>query len=315
MEGSSTGRATAFGMDITCAAPVAFLSGANAAATGRAISLSIHPGELARTVWPQNAKLICDEKLPSGDINFRIETNAREDYLLWGPEYGSHLLSADASSLRCFPEGQPDGAWQRLLIAQALPFGALLHGLEVFHASAVGLEGTAIAFLGASGSGKTSIALEFCQRGACFIADDVLALEHNEGELLAHPGSPVAGVNNASTSPDGREHPEGLPTIAALERESIVGVSGASGSLPLSSLFFLDRRRDGPQAPQFTAVNDALSLLTSTFNFVLATPARLKGLLNVCAIASRLRVERIRIGPGTDLSTLADAVERRLGLT
>jgi hypothetical protein len=315
MESAFPGRVTAFGLDIKCATPVPFLSGANAAATGRTIGLSIHSDEPARAVWPQAAELICDEKLPGGDVNFRIERNLQAGYLLWGPDYGSHLLAADAGTLRCFPEGRPQGAWQRFLIAQALPFAALLHGLEVFHASSVGLDGAAIAFLGTSGSGKTSIALELCRRGARFMADDVLALERDEGRLLAHPGSPVAGVTIAGTPRGAREHPEDLPVIAALERESIVGVRGASGPMQLASLFFLERRRDGPRAPQFTAVEDALSLLTSTFNFVLATPARLEELLDVCAIASRLRVERIRTDLETDRSTLADAIERRLGLT
>ena len=75
-----------------------------------------------------------------------------------------------------------------------LPFAALLQGLEVFHASAVVQGGEAIALLGPSRAGKTSLALELCARGASFLADDVLALETREDALFAHPGSPVAGV-------------------------------------------------------------------------------------------------------------------------
>jgi hypothetical protein len=61
------------------------------------------------------------------------------------------------------------------------------------------------------------------------------------------------------------------------------------------------------------ATADAQMLLSATFNFVLATPRRLRGLLEVCALAARLRVELIGCGPATGVSELADAIERHLG--
>ena len=55
---------------------------------------------------------------------FRIEAHPEAGYLLSGREQGAHLLSADGRQLRCAPEGSPDNVWQRLLIAQVLPFAA-----------------------------------------------------------------------------------------------------------------------------------------------------------------------------------------------
>ena len=54
-------------------------------------------------------------------------------------------------------------------------------------------------------------------------------------------------------------------------------------------------------------------LLAATFNFVLATPDRLQGLLEVCALAAELTVERIVIGPGCGAPAVAQAIQRRLG--
>jgi hypothetical protein len=245
-------------------------------------------------------------------VNFRIETHPQEGYLLFGPEYGAHLLSADGSRLRCFPEGQPEGAWQRLLIAQILPFAALLHGLEVFHASAVVRDGTAVAFLGPSRSGKTSLALELCRRGASFLADDVLALESRDGALFANPGSPIAGVDRESAPASAGEFASDEQIVAVNERERMVRMRGASEPAPLGALFFIDRRADGPEEPRFTTTSDPQLLLAATFNFVLATPERLRGLLDVCALAARSRVEIIASGPRTTTSELADAVELRV---
>ncbi len=87
---------------------------------------------------------------------------------------------------------------------------------------------------------------------------------------------------------------------------------GADAPTRLRALFFLDRRADGPEEPRFESTVDVQLLLAATFNFVLATPARLRGLLDVCALAARLHVERIVVGPVTTASELSVAVRQRL---
>jgi hypothetical protein len=195
-----------------------------------------------------------------------------------------------------------------------LPFAAVLRGLEVFHASAVMREGEAIALLGPSRSGKTSLALELCARGASFVADDVLALEAREGRLLANPGSPIAGASR-EPSEDAQQAVSHEQVVAINDRERMVRISGATGPAPLSALFFIDRKADGRESVEFQPTPDARLLLAATFNFVLATPRRLEGLLEVCALAARLRVELISCAPATGIAELADAIERRLSST
>jgi hypothetical protein len=305
--------ATAFGLDVHCAIPLSFLQGTSADPTGRKLSVSVQAPEAGKLPWPESAELACKELQPDGSEVFRIESHPEAGYLIAGPEYGANLLSSDGRSLRCAPEDHPEGAWQRLLVAQALPFAALLHGLEVLHASAVVRDETAVAFLGPSRSGKTSLALELCNRGACFLADDVLAVESRGQELIAHPGTAVAGVDRDRPEPlraTNVDSPEELVAINA--RERLLRMQSASNPRPLSALFFLDRRADGPERPRFETAADAQMLLAATFNFVLATPQRLRGLLDVCAHAARLRVERIITGPDSDTAEVGTAVERRL---
>jgi len=311
---ATTTTATAFGLDIESELPLLLLTGSTAKPTGRALGVSVRGSDAAKLRWPDAARLVCDERQPDGTPIYQIEAHPDAGYLLSGPEYGAHRLSADGRSLWCDPEGLPDADWQRLLIAQVLPFAALLQGLEVFHASSVVWRGQAVAFLGYSSAGKTSLALELCRRGAGFLVDDVLALERREGRLLAHPGTPVAGV--ARVGEGNAEQTEELPhegVVAVNARERLVRVAGAPEPAPVAALFFLDRRVDGPGTPRFEPAADAQMLLSATFNLVLATPARLRGLLEVCALAARLRVERIVCGPATSVSELGAAVELRLG--
>ncbi len=303
---------TAFGLDIESQLPLVLLDGAEAEPTGRTLGVTVREG--ARLRWPASSQRLCDDFQPDGSLVYKIEADPDAGYLISGPEYGAHLLSRDGRLLQCDPEGLADESWQRLLIAQVLPFAALLHGLEVFHASAVVRDGRAVAFLGRSRSGKTSLALELCRRGARFLADDVLALECRDGRLLAHPGSPLAGVervNGESESQIGEA--VGGQVVAVNARERLVRVAGAGEPAPIAAMFFLDRSGDGCGSPCFEPADDAQMLLSATFNFVLATPERLRGLLEVCALAARTRVERIVCGPDASVEEIGTAVELRLG--
>jgi hypothetical protein len=305
-------RATVFGLDVWAELPLCFLQGASARATGRTLEVSGHAGGVEVLGWPEGAALLSDELEPDGAVCFRIEAHPEAGYLLWGPAYGAHLLSADGRRLRCAPADASEEVWQRLLIAQVLPFAAILHGLEVFHASAVVIDEQAVAFVGPSRSGKTSVALELCRLGASFLADDVLALEIDGAGLLGHPGSPVAGVDHAEVERAQVDSAIG-EILGVNARERLVRMRAAAGPAPLASMFFLERRADGPTQPRFEPIADTKMLLSATFNFVLATPQRLRGLLDVCALLAQRRVERILVGPSVDASQLGVAVSRRVG--
>lgn len=306
--------ATVFGIDVHADAPVQLLGRPLARATGRALHMSLQAGgEQARRLRGAG-ELLCDERKESGEVNFQIESRPEEGYLIWGPEYGFHTLSLDGSKLRSSPGDSVGREWQRLLIAQVLPFATLLQGLEVFHASAVVLDDRAVGLIGPSGSGKTSLALELCRLGAGFLADDVLALEMRDGDLLGHPGTPAAGIDRGEVERlrDIWTHePEVLWENA---RELVVRMATVAAPAPLGTLLFLDRRPGGPSTPQFEPVVDPKLLLSATFNFVHASAERLRGLLDVCSLAATRRVERVVTGPAVDVRQLGEAVMRQMSV-
>jgi hypothetical protein len=299
-----------FGLDVLSARELSLLRGATAPPTGRRLTLSIL-GPAAGTEWPAQSELISEERDREGTLIYEIRTHPHRGYLIAGPAYGTHVLSADGRQLSCVPGEIPDAVWQRLLIAQVLPFAAVLRGLEVLHASAVAFDGGAVAFAGPSRSGKTSLALECCKLGGTFLADDVLTVEVGDGAVLAHPGSPLAGLDRAEAQRTATGAAE-RQVIGENERELLVSVAPGARIAPLSATFFLRRSNDGPSRVQFQPVTNAATTLASTFNFLLAGPERLLRLLEVSALIADTRAEEVHFGPSLDASALALAIAQRI---
>lgn len=310
------GRATAFGLDLDSETPLPFFEdldqdldqGAGARATGRPLHISY--GEQAPP-WPEEAELISDERGLDGEVIFQIEAGDGA-YRFQGPAYGCTVLSGDGTEVRGTPGERGFEEWQRLLVAQVLPFAAALQGLEVLHAGAVVVERAGVALSGPSGSGKTSLALALQRRGAELLADDVVAVERAGEELLAHPGAPISGIDLAEAERLGTQGDEHAGVLAVNARERVARAALVPGPVPLGALFLLDRRAEGPEEPSFEPEGDPRQLLASTFNLLLASPERLAGLLDVCARLAARRVERVTFGAATDPDELAAAIWARL---
>jgi hypothetical protein len=302
-------RTTVFGLDVHSDAALPFLDGATAAATGRELNVAV--AEDGQVSWPSSARLISDERNRDGSVNFQIEDGGEAGYRIAGPLYGASAIAADGSRLQGSPGEGGMAAWQRLLIAQALPFAAVMHGLEVLHASAVATAAGAVALSGPSGSGKTSLALAMERRGATLLADDVLAVEYAGEELLAHPGAPVTGIEVGEAERLSGAGFDLGEVLAVDRRERVARAHLGATPRPLRAFFFLQRVPEVAE-PRFERAPDPQLLLASTFNLVLASPERLAGLLEVCAILARRRVERLVFGPGVGPAALAVAIEARL---
>ena len=67
----------------------------------------------------------------------------------------------------------------------------------VLHASCVALEGRGVLICGASGSGKSALALELMARGAALVADDRTELRRDGATLLAKAPEPISGLIEA----------------------------------------------------------------------------------------------------------------------
>lgn len=129
--------------------------------------------------------------LPDGRLwteFYRVERG----YLIRFPDFADYEIDSQGTVARCFPvPGVAVQTLWHLFHNQVLPLALSHQGNLVFHGSAVEVGQGAIAFLGASGKGKSTLAASFASNGFPFLTDDGLLLESSSAAgWLAMPSQP-----------------------------------------------------------------------------------------------------------------------------
>jgi energy-coupling factor transporter ATP-binding protein EcfA2 len=109
-------------------------------------------------------------------------------YLLRFPGLADFEVSTDGTVVVARPAAGTDAATiEHLYLNQLVPLALSRQGRPAFHASVVSVPGGCIAFLGASGMGKSTLAASFALSGAAFLTDDALIVDDSGTEILAMP--------------------------------------------------------------------------------------------------------------------------------
>jgi hypothetical protein len=113
------------------------------------------------------------------------------DYLLRFPGLADFKVTGDGTEVNAFPaETTDDVTLEHLYINQVVPLALSRQGRPSFHASVVTVPGGAVAFLGKTGTGKSTLAASFALEGAEFLTDDSLLVEESEDGCFALPSHP-----------------------------------------------------------------------------------------------------------------------------
>lgn len=129
--------------------------------------------------------------LPDGTDWVRFARSG-SDYLLRFTRLADFLVSADAARVRCWPRaGTPVETVRHLFLNQVLPLVLGHRGRLVVHASAIVTPQGAVAFLGGSGRGKSTLAASFWAAGFPLVTDDCLRIDDRGGTLVAVPSYPA----------------------------------------------------------------------------------------------------------------------------
>lgn len=154
------------------------------------------------------------------------------------------------------------------LLGQVFAFALHLRGYACLHASAVSVGGKAALFAGEPGTGKSSTAAAFAERGFPLVADDVAAIRREgDGRLVVAPSFPLLrlwpdaaeflyGSGSAGELP--RAQPGEEKRLVRLERR--VGTF-QDGGAPLGAIYLLGARSDEATAPRIERIGDAGRLI------------------------------------------------------
>jgi len=109
-------------------------------------------------------------------------------YLLRFPGLADFEVSADGAAVIAHTaDGNDEAYLVNLYTNQLVPLALSRQGRPAYHASVVTVPGGAVAFLGKTGMGKSTLAASFALDDAAFLTDDALLIEERDGGCLAMP--------------------------------------------------------------------------------------------------------------------------------
>jgi hypothetical protein len=196
---------------------------------------------------------------------------------------GEFLVSRDGRCITCARFTEALESFQVYLLGQALSFALVKNGFEPLHATCVIVRGQAVAFLGDSGFGKSSLAASFLQMGHRLLTDDLLTLQKSDDGFTAYPGPPRIKLFPEMARRFIGEPVNSVPMNSGTRKLVIpLDSNRTCGSpVPLRVVYTLlsPGEQAGEQSVRIKPLSPResfLTLLSNTFNYVILDPSRLQ---------------------------------------
>ncbi|MGE3277965.1 MAG: hypothetical protein AB7O67_22850 [Vicinamibacterales bacterium] len=211
--------------------------------------------------------------------------------------------------------GTPRRTVRHLFLNQVLPLVAATPERLVLHASAVSGSGGVVAFVGAGGRGKSTLAAALVARGHDLFCDDALMLEMRRGRFAARPAFPELRLWPDAARALQRGNAAGRRAAHYTTKRRVTGLmhSSPGRARVLGRIYLLDRSRRARRDISFARLRPrdaALQLVRSAF--VLDTTDRhlMRGTFEqIAALVTSVPVFRLQYPDALDrLAEVAAAV-------
>jgi hypothetical protein len=169
------------------------------------------------------------------DARWYSATATDTGYRMRFHQCGEFEISADLTQV--LVRKDPAGRSELLPILMAGTVSAFLlalRGHTVLHASAVSIGGAALAFVGPSGRGKSTLAALLCLAGADLVTDDVLVVDATEA-VVCRGGATELRLRSAA-APLAAASPEAATRMTADDRLALTAGQALSDTVPLRAI-------------------------------------------------------------------------------
>jgi hypothetical protein len=212
---------------------------------------------------------VLDER---GDPNLTVARLAQNDSVAFFYSDGARFIVDRLGREVCadWPDNYTLEDACTYLLGPVLAFVLRLRGVNCLHASAVVVDGRAIALFGLAGAGKSTTAAAFAHRGYPVLSDDVAVLADLADRFLVQPGYPRINLwPDSVRTLFGTE--DALPRITPTwdKRYLALGQNGhrfQSSPLPLGAIYILGEREAGLTAPVIEEVVGSEAIMTLVSN-------------------------------------------------
>ena len=224
------------------------------------------------------------------------------------------------------PTGSSDGMAEIHLLSSALSTWLEYRGVLALHASAVVIDGKAVAFMASSRGGKTALGATFLRDGRPLLTDDILAIDVPQGRdnmaepIIARPGYPQMRMWPDNAEFFVGEGWQGLPLVHPEypKYRVRVGSDGMgefwSSPVPLGAVFLPERREGSDREIRIDPVRPmdaALEIARNTFSprALSAPDLQPERLARLAGLVERVPVMRLAYNSGYgELSRVRQAV-------
>ena len=288
------------------------LEGLEAPPPGSAVDVDVTLGGDRRdaAAWPASEPYYLAPSEDDGPPAVAVHRDATRGFWFRYADGTEFVLAPDATRIQGWwvaPSTLEDAV--TYLLGPLLGFALRLRGVLAFHASAVLIDGRAVALLGPSGAGKSTTAAAFAAAGFAVLSDDVVAVRLVGGVPMAYPSYRLLRLWDESERilfGTVGQLPKLTPTWE--KRALPLGLEHPfhETPAPLGDLFLLAPRSDDARAPYVEEMPRAeafMDLVVNTYaNYLLDDNMR-RGEMQALAVARHGRRVR-RLVPHTDPARL-----------
>lgn len=200
---------------------------------------------------------------------------------MWCSLAGTFHLDPVAGAVTADPTRAPGPDWEHRLACVAVPLMLAERGDLALHASAVAVDGRAVAFAAPSGRGKSTIAAALGESGLRVLAEDACVVDAEAGALRVWPA--LRGVR--------------------LPGDVLAGDDTSAAPVPLAAVVLLGPRRGSRPALEPVAAADAITALMPNTMHALG-PSQAAAFRGAAAVARTVPVVRATLPD--DLTGAAD---------